>query len=484
MPPRRTANTLYWIIIGAGVIVCVLTVRQFPILYPIDEAWFLSYADGLRWTGQVSAPIAPESPSQLVGVLHILAGNLLGAITAYDSFALRYVSTISGIGMLGVVYFIGRLHQNHAFGLLCAALCATNLLWLTTSHIGRGDMLMSTCLWGGLALTLYGRTHRSARWTFLGGIVTALSVHMHPLGALTCITMGLWWVLDFQAARAEWRLIGAYVCGGLLVGISFFLTNIAPDVGQFLQVVSAQTTGHGARFYSSPEATYARHQAYFQGQPLEFLVLLIGLLGVVISQRRGKAGRLALLVLLIIASYAFLIADPQIYYIITWLPGLVILAGHALQYLSKRFRLIYTGLWIGAVLINLLWIGIHLNDNWNMRVLSAQQRIIPYLTSTETILGTNIFYFTYRQPNYRASAALRMLTDDQTMSLSAALAEVNPDAVISANGPLETFLPRFVVLNYALDIWDQPEVTPLLTDYAVSRVISTEFGEIVLWRRK
>lgn len=88
----RTLTQLYGIVIGLGIAMNFLSVTHFPILFAVDEAWMLNYADTFGETGQLGATIVPNSRAQLAGALYVAAGNGIGSLTGDSPYALRYLA--------------------------------------------------------------------------------------------------------------------------------------------------------------------------------------------------------------------------------------------------------------------------------------------------------------------------------------------------------------------------------------------------------
>lgn len=273
---------------------------------------------------------------------------------------------------------------------------------------------------------LYARKRRAIGWAFTAGVVTAFSLHMHPLGALTCAAMGLWWLLDVQSARREWRLIVAYALGGGLIALSFFFTNVAPNPQGLLEALRYESAASGAGGFSPLEAQIERHQTYLGNAPVEFMLLLVGVVAVVALSQQRDALRMLGLALLIIALYGVVVADRQFYYIVAWLPGLILLAAYALTFLPRRLRLLYAALAISSAIYTLFIVGLHMVEDWNNRMLAAQASLTPYLTADEVVYGTNMIYFTHRSPQFRSLTAAKELAAEQDISLADAVRTLAP----------------------------------------------------------
>lgn len=474
---------LYWIVIGLGIVVNFLSVTQFPILFAVDEAWMLNYADTFGETGQIQTTIATNNSIQLAGTLYVVAGNVIGSLTGDSPYALRYLAFWFSLVLLGSLYTIGRILVSHTFGLLIAALASFNLMFLTTAHMGRSDLPMAACLWGGFALMLYARKRRAIGWAFVAGIGTAVSLHMHPLGALTCAAMGLWWLLDVQAARHEWRLIVAYALGGGLIAVSFFFTNIAPNLQGFLGALRYQSAASGAGGFLPQEAQIERHRTYLDNAAIEFMLMILGgVATIVLSKQQRNALRMVGLVLLIITLYGLVVGDRQFYYIVAWLPGLIILAAYALTFLPRRLRLLYTALAISSAIYTLFIVGLHVVENWNNRMLSAQASLIPYLTTDEVVYGTNMIYFTHRSQQFRSLTAAKELSAEQGISLADAARTFVPALIISSDSYL---LPVLPVLVPEVHTWYLGRnVAEQFPEFTLLHRIETGMGTLDIWRRR
>src|SRR5688572_17382045 len=207
----------------------------------------------------------------------------------------RLASLLWGGLLLLVVYWVGRRYWGRSVGLAAAVLLAISNPFLVATHTLRPDVQVVTMVLGALLLAErsvdVGRARPLAS-AFLGGLLLGLVVDTHPNGAAFFPLVGLVYPLrlgwrSFLSRRVTWVFLL-----GMVAAAAYYLTvRFLPDpagfmagLGYWVGVDKAPPAvraagGLGARLGAMVLAEVGRYQDYFGEEPLELLVVLLGLGG-------------------------------------------------------------------------------------------------------------------------------------------------------------------------------------------------------------
>ncbi|MBI1259315.1 MAG: hypothetical protein GC204_17760, partial [Chloroflexi bacterium] len=276
LPPHhfQLPRALLLIVIAAGCIVSLRSVRDFPNFSATDEAMIFNYIDTFERTGKVETSLIPYPAAIVTGNLYTVAAALWTRVFPNDPFTLRNFSELGGLLLIVVAYLVGRALRDTLTGWLAAGLLSTNLLWLGVAHVGRQEIWLTVFVWTAVWLSLEARKRHSGRIALLAGVTVALSADVHPLGVLACLALGGWWISQMKSTT-EHRTLFAFIIGGLIGTAYYAAVHILPDPAYFLSGVRDELVSYGAEGSTPLSAMLARHANYLQSNPLEIGLLLI-----------------------------------------------------------------------------------------------------------------------------------------------------------------------------------------------------------------
>ena len=284
-------------------------------------------------------------------------GGLQGATAAVifrlgsvGVFQARLTSLIWGGLLLLVVYWLGRRYWNRSVGLAAATLLAISNPFLVATHTLRPDIQVVTMILGSLLLTERS-VDRAARrpivTAFLGGLLLGLVVDTHPNGAAFFPLVGLVYPLrlgwrSFLRRRVTW----IFLAGMIAAALYYLSVRFLPDPAGFLTAlgywvgvdkappaVQAAGGGLGARLGGMLLNEALRYQDYFGEEPLELLVILLGLSGGLWMALRGShPARLFWLGLLFAAAFFVVaVSTKSKYYMLLTYPLYLLLLARVLE---------------------------------------------------------------------------------------------------------------------------------------------------------
>lgn len=283
-------------------------------------------------------------------------GGLQGATSAVvfrlggmGVFQARLTSLIWGGLLLLVVYWLGRRYWSRAVGLAAAVMLAVSNPFLVATHTLRPDVQVVTMVLGALLLaerSVDPGRRRPLVWAFLGGLLLGLVVDTHPNGAAFFPLVGLVYPLrlgwrSFLRHRVTW----AFVLGMVAAALYYLSVRFLPDPAGFVAGLSywvgvdkappavRAAGGIGARLGGMLLAEVARYQDYFGEEPLELLVVLLGLGGGLWMALRGShPARLVWLGLLFaFGFFVVAVSTKSKYYMLLTYPLYLLLLARVLE---------------------------------------------------------------------------------------------------------------------------------------------------------
>lgn len=483
--PRLPRRVMLIAVVALGGVVSLRSVRAFPNFSATDEAMIVNYADTYARTGRVDSSLIPYPAPVVTGNLYVYAAALWLRAFPGDPFALRMLSTLAGFALLGVVFLAGRALDDALTGGTAAALLAVNLLWLAVSHVGRQEMALALVVWAAVWLSLAAQRRGSATLALVAGLAAALSADVHPLGALACAAMGTWWIWwGLRTGGSETRtrrVLSAFVLGGLAGTAYYVAAHVLPDPAYFIAGVRDELFSYGAEGSTPLGAMLARHAGYFAANPLEAgLLLACALAGL-----RTPAGRrIGVFVGVLIGLYTLLVADPNPYYPIVWMPGAALLAALGLRRLRAQWRApVVVGL-LAAFALNIGLIERHVRADWNARAVDAIEQTAARLPGGGRGLSETFFYLAEQSPQFTGFTFVNYAAANTGLSRWDVVDRINPEWIVTVQDET-AFRPEFDVMSVEvphmhLEIPDDA----LAARYHLTDSISTSVGVFQIWRRK
>ncbi len=479
-----------WALIGVIVLGCLVSLRSihaFPNFSATDEAMIANYADTFERIGKIGSTLIPYPAAVVTGNLYVYAAALWLRAFPGDPFALRTLSALAGLALVGMTFLAGRALSDTLTGATAASLLATNLLWMAVAHVGRQEMALAVFIWAAVWLALAAQKRASSVLALLAGIVVSLSADVHPLGALACVALGGWWIWQLRCEGAQVgvplrqrRLLFAFVLGGLAGTGYYAAVHILPDPAYFVAGVRDELFSYGAEGSTPWGALVVRHLNYLQSNPLEAgLLLVCALLGLRLRAVRRVGLFLGGLMLL----YGVLVADPNPYYPVAWMPGVVLCAALGLRSISERWRVPLIVALVAAFALNVGLIERHVRADWNEQALIAVDQVAGRIPGGERGLSETFFYLAQREPQFTGFTFVAYWAADAGISRWDVVEMLKPDWIVTVQDET-AFAPEFAVLSVAvphmhLEIPD----AALAARYHLTDSIPTSVGVFQIWRR-
>lgn len=479
---RRGAIFTLCMVIALGLLIHARSVRAFPHFSATDEAIIFNYADTWKATGRVAISLMPSPILTVTGNLYVYAAAVWAELFPSDAFALRYFSALGGLVLVVVVLLVGRELDDLLTGLLAAALLTANLMWLAVAHVGRQEIWLAVFVWAAVGLSLVSTRRNSAALALAGGMVAALSTDIHPLGVYACVALGAWWL----AQQRPRRLLLAFVAGGLTGTAYYLLAHVLPEPAAFASAIRSELTSYGAEGWNPVEAMVARHLNYVRSNPLEAIVLLICSVWA-LRQRIGHGIGVFLGVLILL--YTLTVADPNSYYPILWVTGMVILAALCLRRASTRWRMLLVFGFGIAFIHNAGLVERFVSSDWNARALDAMQQVAAHVPDEGRGVGESFLYLALRDNMPAQNQSLIGFTYVYFEALRSGLSygeiieALAPDWIITMTDETP-FTPEMSAMSVEMPHMRLPLPAELLAQrYGLANTFPTELGKFEIWLR-
>jgi len=159
------------LLVAVFVLSGALTLKAYPpVNYNLgDEIW--ATQNGINFPG---LPHGPGEP-----VLYFAAIWAFQGIVGEGVFPVRLFSVLMAGVSLYLTFLIGKAVINEKAGLLSAALLATSFAFGWHARIARPEMMTTVFVLSAFYLVVRG-VKENPRFLFYGGLLTALSVNVHP----------------------------------------------------------------------------------------------------------------------------------------------------------------------------------------------------------------------------------------------------------------------------------------------------------------
>jgi hypothetical protein len=503
-PPNILRRDLFVLLILAGCIVNLRSIRAFPNFSATDEAIIFNYVDTFKRTGQIEASLVPYDAPTATGNLYIYAAALWTDLFPNEPFALRYFSALGGFALLIVVFLTTRALQDSLTAWIAVALQATNLLWVAVAHVGRQEVWLAAFVWAAFWLSLSEHKYQSNLRAFLAGLLVALSADVHPLGAYACVALIVWWIAGLffspitkqtksaakpgntptplpefgegKEVRSQFR---AFLLGVLIATAYYITAHILPDPSRFFAALRDEAVSYGAEGWTPLAAWIARHANYAASNPLELGLLLIGVLAA-LRYQRGLGVFVGVLMLL----YALTVADPNLYYSIVWITGIVILTAVMLRRIAWQWHAPLLVAFFAAFILNITLIERHIRADWNDRALDAIQQVAAQVPLDRRGMGESFIYLALRDSHFIGFTFVNFWADGASITEWSIVESLKPDWIVTMRDE-RAFTPEFEVLSVRMPHM-QLEIlrAELARGYHLTDSIATSVGVFEIWRRE
>lgn len=139
-----------------------------------DEAWYGDIARNMAETGNIITPYWNSKPFFDKPPLYLWLTAISFKIFGVSEFSERFISALSGVGVVYLVYSLGKLLFNSKTGILASLVLCSTLGFLYRARTGNLDVLLTFFL----LLTMYcfyqGLQKKSSKWFLYMGIATGL----------------------------------------------------------------------------------------------------------------------------------------------------------------------------------------------------------------------------------------------------------------------------------------------------------------------
>lgn len=197
-----------------------------------DESWMANISVELLRTGRPVASMhagTPVGESPQVVTQWLYSGALSGFFAALGPsvFAGRLLSFLCGLGVLVLTYFFGRALGGERVGLSASVLLASSIAFSWHSREIRPEMML--LLFSTLSVYVFhlARQRESRGLFYLSGLVSTLSVQVHPNGALFALSVLI--VCAVLCGKRPLLRFGLFLILGLLTGFAlWYFFNYLP----------------------------------------------------------------------------------------------------------------------------------------------------------------------------------------------------------------------------------------------------------------
>ncbi len=179
----------------------------------VDGHWIIPYYNGMPYT------IKPSLYTWLIAVVSIPVGDV-------TEFTARLPSALSALGMVLLVFFLGKELLSRRVGLLAALILVSSPQFYTSACMVRIDMPLALLTTASMATLYLGLAHSRTDYYLLGWFLATLAALLKgPLIPLIMATV----VLLYLFSRKELRVLKERrTILGVLVCIATFLAWLLP----------------------------------------------------------------------------------------------------------------------------------------------------------------------------------------------------------------------------------------------------------------
>ena len=288
-------------------------------LVNVDEPWYSDAAFNFARTGHFTPTMFRGMHFNLESKYHWSLRELLLAamfkIFGFGVYQARFLSFLSGLITLLLLFLLGKQLYNSQVGILAAILFAFSPIY-EASRSARPDMLMTACTLAALYLCFLGLQRDSPTLYGLSGLVSLLSCDVHLNGVMVLATIGILCLTQPKTGLTKGRAVGFYLLG-IIVGVVYWLLAHGPLLTEF-----AIEGYHIKKFpyissWAFTQLALKAYGSFFYGgafQYVSFHSLLILVSLVTISIRQKAADKFLLTsIAMFIPFYLFVFSGQAVY---------------------------------------------------------------------------------------------------------------------------------------------------------------------------
>lgn len=439
---------------GAGWLLLLLPLLAFHLWsllrYPapfVDEGWLASRAWGFLGTGWPLGAAdrgifdyydgywsyIPWIPTALQSV-----GFLLWP--APELVALRLVSLLFGIALLGAVYALARAVGGQRVAWVSVLLVALSVPFTYSAHLARTDIITATFGYVAVALTFTNRTRRPLV-SFVSGLLFGLGLEIHLHLAVLGPPIALLYLMEHGLALPRRRDAWAFAVG-IALGVAFYVgAHVLPYPDAYSGLVAlAYSETHTPPLLTFEPRILAQALAAMADWFFSIYLITIPLLLLAVASAayRGtnRERRWLLFTLVLLLGYALLIRNKVPHYAVFVTPAVDILVATFLVRLfgetwrSRPLQVAARVLCLSVLALYLtFYLSIFRTDNY-AAYQRVQQRIAQHVRADDTLMGSQTYWFGFPEQRYFSWEAMPYYRRFAGVSLTDALRHFHPDLYI------------------------------------------------------
>lgn len=201
---------------------CLLLLLQSVILihtrWVEDESWLSNEAWTLVQEGTVRMPIFPADPRFSGDVTLPVYTRVEAASFALFGLGIpqaRLVSALFVLGVVFVVFFLGREIGGPWCGGLAALLAGTDTFLIVAARTARPEAVTAFLCWLALLFCYRAVQRHSVKWAFAAGIACGLGLMCHPLTLAFMGIIGLFFLMRYRWGVFREPLVWVFVITAL-----------------------------------------------------------------------------------------------------------------------------------------------------------------------------------------------------------------------------------------------------------------------------
>lgn len=185
----------------------------------------------------------------------------------------------------------------------------------------------------------------------------------------------------------------------------------------------------------------------------------------------------------LVLLYCLTTADPNPYYPIVWMTGMVILTAAGIQRTGKWFVPLLAAFAVGFAL-NTALAWRHVGAQWNTRAFAAIQRAAGRVPSSGRGMGESFLYLALRDVDYTGFTFVEFAAAKAGTSRWQVVESIKPDWIVTMRDE-DAFTPPFAVMSV-----DVPHMRLQIPDaalagaYELGETVATDVGVFEIWRHK
>jgi len=262
-----------------------------------DDAWFGSTGVQFMETGAFNAPILSNDIYDSLWRLYSVGLALFCRVFGVGLAQARLFSVIGAMLGAGVLFSLGRTLYQPVVGLLAAALYLFSLWVLGASHTVRPDLWVNAAAVSLFLGFWFAKQSRRASHALLLGFFIAAAVDIYITVVYSSIAISIAVLVEFRQ-RADLKVLGAFILGGLAGTLYWFLVRLFPDplttiaqwqfmIGDLIQFRPTSSVMDTLLGLVNGSVYVVRHGLIGHSSlgPLEFIYMSIGLICLAIRRQ-------------------------------------------------------------------------------------------------------------------------------------------------------------------------------------------------------